>query len=443
MKGRPYSIGKALSRQLMLVVMLTLSAMCGGIYWATRVYMEAAQERLLDLKVNKLNEAAQAYRPLGQGSFLALLQANAERRPDTRLELRHADGTVFYQDPPRAPFLLSAHSRERRFTLGPIEVDSPPLHGWFAIDTAHDSDVLATVATILLAACVCGTLAVGASTLWTVRRSLRPLHRLAARTRDIAPDDMGARLTLQPPVRELQPWVDQFNGLMDRIEQAYRQLESFNADVAHELRTPLSALIGQTEVAIGRERDTGDLRCTLQSNLEELHRLASLVQDMLFLSRADRGVMARRGSPVQLATIVRQVAEFHEASVEDRGLMVDVRGDAHARVDENLFKQAVSNLLDNATRFATTGTTIRIGLDMREGGQVAITVENAGPPIAPENLARIFERFFRADAARAQGADHHGLGLAIVAAIARMHAGSAWAESMQGVTRVGFRIAAA
>jgi two-component system heavy metal sensor histidine kinase CusS len=128
-----------------------------------------------------------------------------------------------------------------------------------------------------------------------VRRGLQPLQALARQTQAIAPDRLSDRLHLAHPVEELQPWIDQFNGLMDRLQRAYVQLEGFNADVAHELRTPLANVMGQTEVALSRERSPEALRETLVSNLEEMQRLAALVNDMLFLSQSDRGAVARGG----------------------------------------------------------------------------------------------------------------------------------------------------
>jgi two-component system heavy metal sensor histidine kinase CusS len=295
------------------------------------------------------------------------------------------------------------------------------------------------------------TLAAGAlvagGTSWHVRRQLRPLHDLAAQTRAISPRGLHRRLSLADPAEELQPWIEQFNALMERLERAYAQLEGFNADVAHELRTPLATLIGETEVALSRERSAESLRDTLASNLEEMQRLSAMVNDMLFLSHADRGAVARRGKPVSLAALARQVAEFHEGTLDEAGLKLDVVGDATVAVDEPLVKRALSNLLGNATRFAAPGSTVevKIAAEPATPAEVEVVVRNRGQGIEPALLPRLFDRFFRADESRCcEGAEqHHGLGLAIVAAIARMHAGRTLARSHDGVTEVGFTVAAA
>ncbi|KAF4530612.1 hypothetical protein B566_EDAN018705 [Ephemera danica] len=186
--------------------------------------------------------------------------------------------------------------------------------------------------------------AVALGTRWQVRRALQPLNSLAAQTRAISPQQLHQRLALVDPAEELLPWIEQFNALMGRLERAYAQLEAFNADVAHELRTPLAAVIGQTEVALSRTRSAEELHDTLASNLEEMQRLSTLVNDMLFLAQADRGAVARRGAPRRLAELAQQVIEFHEATLEAAGLAWRVEGDALLAVDEPLLKRALSNL---------------------------------------------------------------------------------------------------
>lgn len=436
------SIVRRLSWRLMAIASLGLCLMCAGIYWASSVQIHRAQDRLLAVKVNKLLETSQAMRPRGGAAFLALLADNAPRRPGSRLELAHADGRPFYADPAQPPFLPSRSQRAILFDL-PSPDGGAPLKGRFVIDVGHDDEMLASLGGILATATLLGTLGIGAATLLAARRALGPLDDLARQMRSISPGSEGKRLALATPRQELQAAVDQFNGLMARVEQAYQQLECFNADVAHELRTPLSVLIGQTEVALSRPRTSEQLHETLQSNLEELQRLARLVQDMLFLSRADRGETARRGDAKVLAQVVDEVADFHEAVLEERALKLAVIGQASARIDENLFKQAVSNLLDNATRFAPPGSTIRILLHEARGNRVHVAVENLGQTIPEAALQRLFDRFFRIEAGRADGCSHHGLGLAIVAAIARMHSGGPVAQSRDGITRIGFDISAA
>ena len=363
----------------------------------------------------------------------------ATRRPGTFLEVFRPDGSLLYRD---GPEIAKPTKHWRSIDFKTMLPHGAMVTGRFAEDCTQDARMLAGLAVILLGATLAGAAFVGFGTTWRVRRGLNPLQTLARQTQRIAPDRLDDRLQLREPVEELQPWIDQFNGLMDRLQRAYVQLEGFNADVAHELRTPLANVMGHTEVVLARERSPQALRETLESNLEEMQRLAALVNDMLFLSQSDRGAVARRGRAISLASLAEQVVEFHEAPLAEAGLSVQVEGGVSAAVDEPLFKRAVSNLLGNAIRFAEPGSRILIRIAPDAAEQVRVEVHNAGPPIAPQHLARLFDRFFRVDSARSDCQSHHGLGLAIVAAIARMHAGRPLAECDADGTRVGFTLAA-
>jgi two-component system heavy metal sensor histidine kinase CusS len=255
----------------------------------------------------------------------------------------------------------------------------------------------------------------------------------------MAPDKANQPIDAMAFAEELRPWITQFNALLLRVQRAYVQLESFNADVAHELRTPLANLIGSTELALTRQRSNEELQTVLASNLEEIGRLSGIVTDMLFLSKADRGTSTRSRAVVSLAAQARDVIDFYDAMLDEAGLKTEVRGDAMADVDAALIRRALSNLLGNAIRFATPASTIRI--DIAEDSEAfTISVANLGEPIEAAALPRLFERFYRAAQARDGSTRHHGLGLAIVEAIARMHGGRVFASSQDGETRIGFTV---
>jgi two-component system heavy metal sensor histidine kinase CusS len=237
----------------------------------------------------------------------------------------------------------------------------------------------------------------------------------------------------------LTPLAASFNGALDRLEAAYAQLESFSADVAHELRTPIGNIIGMTQVALTRERSAQELTETLQSNLEELERLRAIVNDMLFLARADRGETAHCLSEARLAGEVHKTIEFLEPLIEEKALSVDVSGDARAAVDKSLFRRALSNLLHNAIQYSPAGARVRVEIG-RQTDAVRVAVSNPGAAIPAEHVSRLFDRFYRVDPAREFSADNHGLGLAIVKAIARMHGGTVFANSDAGVNTIGLTL---
>jgi two-component system heavy metal sensor histidine kinase CusS len=440
-----HSISTRLSKKLALFTMLVLGLLFGATWGMVKMILIERNGQDLKARCELISDVVGRASSGGEAALLARLLSDAPMRASTRLEVWRADGRPLYADAGNPALEASEHKRVHEFTITTPALEGGVVRARYTVDYTHDADMGRRWAWILTAVTLAAGTIVGLGSWFTVRRGLSPLRELAAQTRAISPQGLDRRLALQDPAEELLPWIEQFNALMERLERAYSQLEAFNADVAHELRTPLAALIGETEVALGRERSNEVLRDTLASNLEEMQRLSAMVNDMLFLAQADRGAVARRGAPVSLAALARQVVEFHEAPLEDAGLALEIEGDAVVPVDEPLFKRALSNLLGNATRFAERGSTVvvRISAALAETPeQVEVAVVNRGQPIAPQQLPRLFDRFFRGDDSRCCPTEqHHGLGLAIVAAIARMHAGRTLAEHEAGLTRVGFTLA--
>lgn len=438
-----HSISKRLSQRLAVFTMVVLGLLFTNTWFMVEMLLKDrnAQDQRGHCELIADVLALEA-RSGGEAAVLARLQADASMRGSGYLEVWRADGQPLYADPVERLTRLSRHQRVEEFAVATPTLPGGGLRARYTADFGREARLGQRWAWILVGVTLAAGAAVYVGTRWQVRSQLRPLRDLAAQTRAISPGGLDQRLALSDPAEELLPWIEQFNALMARLQRAYAQLEGFNADVAHELRTPLASLIGQTEVALARERPVAELRETLVSNLEELQRLSALINDMLFLSQADRGATARREGVGSLATLVQSVLEFHEAPLEDAGLRWQVQGDARLAVDESLVQRALSNLVGNATRFARPGSTVRIALSMRPDGSAQVLVGNEGPGIPDEALPRLFDRFYRAEASRCAASDglHHGLGLAIVAAIARMHGGQTMARSAEGLTEIGFTL---
>ena len=440
MRG-PRSLGRWLSWWLAVQTFVGLGLVCLVVYLATSLNFLAKQDEELRHKQEVIRHLVDE---MATQDDLASLRHKLDDfffgHTDLQLRLTEGGDTLIYTTPPAAD--APGHLRRLAFDIPSPWSRTSTLRAEMALDTASDASLMRRLAWTMLASALGGAVVVSVGGAWLVRRALLPVRDLARQAAALAPENVGRPLDGSAQAQELQPLVTQFNALLARLENAYQQLEGFNADVAHELRTPLATLIGETELALSRDRSVAELREVLGSNLEDLHRLTSLVNDMLFLSKADRGERARRNTVGSLAELAVKVIEFHDAALQEAGVCVRVHGEARGAVDTALLTRALSNLLANATRFAERGSVIELDIEPDASGLVRLSVSDVGPVIPAEHLPRLFDRFYRADTAREDGATNHGLGLAIVSAIARMHGGSTFAQSSAGRTTVGFSLSA-
>ncbi|MEN5065603.1 heavy metal sensor histidine kinase [Achromobacter aegrifaciens] len=360
-----------------------------------------------------------------------------------------ADGSVFYGEAPPVDVRplsgreIRLHSQDGWNMRGlrvPLEGTLlPGAELTVAVNLRPGTQFLYAFATALVLICATWVGATLVLSAWAVRRSLSPIRRLSQQAARIQPDNLAVRLPEQGIDRELREFTHTFNGMLGRVQTAYQQMEGFNADVAHELRTPLATLISGAEVILSSPRSEQELREVLESNLEELEGLKALVNDMLFLARADGGEPAGDLQEVDVRREVARVAEYYEAALDEAGVSLTAHGAAILMANPRLLRRAIANLLSNAIRATPRGRGIDLYCITRQE-EIEIRVRNPGAPIAAEALPRIFDRFYRGDDARSRRADGHGLGLAIVRAIARMHGGNAFARCGGQGTEVGFTL---
>lgn len=318
--------------------------------------------------------------------------------------------------------------------------ERPPLRFLIAIDTETFAQAQHSLLVAIVGFAALGVLLASLLSYWVARIGLKPLLALSDEAQTLAPPRLDGRLQTKHLPPELARFADAFNTALERVSQAYTQLEAFNADVAHELRSPLTNLIGQTQVALTRGRSAEHYFEVLQSNLEELERLRSIINDMLFLASADQGSKATALSCASLAEEVATTLDYLDYILEDAQVQVSVSGDAQALIEKAQLRRALINLLHNAVQHTAAHGHIAVHIDSHEG-QVSIAVSNPGPAIADEHLPLLFERFYRVDAARANsGGNNHGLGLAIVKAIALMHGGSVFVRSEAGANTFGLNL---
>ncbi|AKZ62243.1 histidine kinase [Herbaspirillum hiltneri N3] len=325
----------------------------------------------------------------------------------------------------------------------PAYLDRPAIRLTIGVDTEPYFETLRTFVAAMIGLSLAGILLVILFGYWIARAGLQPLKKMSDKAQTLSPQTLSERLAVSALPDELSDLAQAFNGALDRMENAYKQLEAFNADVAHELRTPLANLIGETQVALSRERSAPEFETVLQSNLEELDRLRSIINDMLFLARCDQGEAATSLVHTAIADEVQKTIEFFEFVLDEMQMSVEVVGDVDAKsmIETALFRRALTNLLQNAIQHSPAGARITVSIDAQQQ-DVQVAVSNPGEPIEQRHLPRLFDRFYRVDSARRDfdGVHGHGLGLAIVKAIALMHGGTAFASSKSGKTTIGFTV---
>lgn len=451
MRRRPSSIAARLTLLVGMIAVAVFSVVGTLLYVALeRELLRRAAEELAvkrDLVAHLLSEV---HEPAELGNLTHMLDDTILTRGDLRVWITAMDGRELYGgEPPvkhaddiAAPFDLTRKDRVpmRAIFQRMAATDTlPELEVLVAIDARPAQRTLHAFGIVLVGLCAAGIAAMLLLGMRAVRRGLRPLGELSTQAHAIGPQTLSRRLSEHVLPAELVDLAQSFNRVLDRLEESHRQLEEFNADVAHELRTPLSNLIGGTEVALSRARPADELRDVLASNLEDLGHMRVMINDMLFLARADRGERAGGVATVRLDELVREVAEFFDPLFEERRVTLDIRGEASATGDANLLRRAITNLVANAVRYTEADNAIRVSV-ASDRKTATLRVRNPGPPIASEHLPHIFDRFYRADGARHPGGESHGLGLAIVKAIVKMHGGGVFADSADGVTEVGFSL---
>ncbi len=303
-----------------------------------------------------------------------------------------------------------------------------------ATDITHHEHFMSSFRFTLWSVVVLAALITGLLGWMSARRGLAPLHAIKREAAAITADRLHSRLPTDDIPVELVDLADTLNQMLTRLEDSFQRLSDFSSDIAHELRTPVSNLLTQTQVMLSRARSIDEYQDVLASNAEELERMAKMIADMLFLAKADNDLVVPHLETVDLRVEAEGLASFYEAVAEENGVTLTVEGNATVRGDRLMLRRAMGNLLSNAFGHTPRGgyVRVRIGID---GDQVAtIQVENSGETIAPEHLPRLFDRFYRTDSSRKRLADGVGLGLAITRSIIQAHGGSISVQSTDGVT---------
>jgi len=261
------------------------------------------------------------------------------------------------------------------------------------------------------------------------RRGLRPLEEMKRSLERIGPTHLNERVAPANWPRELQPLAIAFDEMLKRLDDSFTRLSQFSADLAHELRTPIANMLGEAQVALSRDRSAAEYLETIESTIGECERLSGIVDNLLFVARADAATEPVERIRFDARAAVEKIAAFYETIAEDRHVAINCSGQGQISADPALFERAVGNLVDNALRFTPENGSIQIAL-AEHTNDFEVAVSDNGSGVAPEHLPRVFDRFYRAEPSR--GSDGAGLGLALVKSIVDLHGGTARIQSEVG-----------
>lgn len=436
----------------LLVIAGLLVLYTGGAYMLTNRAMEHWADHLLthlaEDAVNRTRQLAAEGQHPATGAFVLPTSPDFQVQiwyvwPD-RLELiAHSPQAPNVALDPEARAGLPRHPVARNVRWGSevwrvrTEVRPAETEGrWWVIQVAVNMTPWQEWTTTMVVGLIAADLVVGGLlALLLVRMSrwmLWPMEQVSQLAQDIVQDEeLSRRLPTNQPVPELNLWAEAFNTALDRLEEILQQQRRFLADVSHELRTPLTIIRGQAQLM----RRTGQYDPEAVADIEkEAERLSRLVEDLLFLARAEAGALPLRREPVDLDALLLEVVRQSRVLAERKGLHLAL---AHLEPlpvvgDPDRLTQALLNLVSNAVQYTPPGGEVQIGA-RREGDWALVWVRDTGPGIAAEDLPHLFERFYRADRARTRrGSRGFGLGLSIVHWIVDAHGGYVTVRSREG-----------
>lgn len=446
MRLRRISLGSRLA--LLFAACTSVVSLTAGILFnqASETHFLELDQQLLDSKLPTLREALADVSSVEQLTAREpALQAELSHSPDLALQVRSPDGSLWFDSLNSALPDTAAHTglhtlndnqtsyRAYTVALQPHRPESPTLT--LLLDITHHQHFLERMQRLIWLTVGLSALATALLGAWAARSGLRPLRNMSEIAASVSASSLTTRLPHQEMPAELAELSQAFNAMLGRLDDAFQRLSAFSADIAHELRTPLSNLLTHTQVTLTRPRDREEYREALLGNLEEMQWMAQMVNDMLYLAKAEHGLLNPDRERLQLADETDALLEFFLPLAEEADVSLSREGEATLAGDRHMLRRALSNLLDNALRFTPAQGRVAVKLESSVQ-RVRIGIENTGPTIPAEALPRLFDRFYRADPARHEGSSEHaGLGLAITQSIIKSHGGTIRCESREGVTR--------
>lgn len=334
------------------------------------------------------------------------------------------EGTEYKTSAGKWFLLMSALAKIDRLMPQPVVLQ-------IAQDRSDDKAFADFFRNLLLAVLVGGAGSSAAVAVLVARRALRPLEQMVAAMKRVQASYLQQRVDRDRWPKELDSLAAAFDEMLARLKESFERLSAFSADLAHELRTPIQNLRGEAEVALTRTRTADEYREVIELSIEEYQGLASMIDNLLFLARAENAETPLNRLTFKAGPEIDTILDFYDAAAREQNIALSRQGDADLYADAMLVRRAVSNLVSNALQHTSAGGQVLLAVK-QENGSVEIQAQDTGCGIGSEHLPRIFNRFYRADAARSSNSGGVGLGLAIVKSIMDLHGGSVTAESKPG-----------
>ena len=256
------------------------------------------------------------------------------------------------------------------------------------------------------------------------QKGMRRLYDLTQTTKKITANALQQRIDPEFWPKELNELGMAYNQMLDRIEFSISKLIQFSDDLAHELRTPINNLMGEAEIALSRPSIPEEYKQVIGSILEELNRIYQIIENLLFLARAENPQIDLQKLLLSANHEINMMCQAYQAVADEKNIQLYCEGDAELRANSIMFRRMIGNLLSNAIKYSTSKREIYINIKDIDNHTAQITITDHGIGIAPEHLPNLFQRFYRTDIARAQYSGGTGLGLSIVKSIVDLHQGT-------------------
>jgi len=457
-QNRPASLALRLAVAFAVAAFLLLLAAIAFPYFALAFNLDREDNESLTEKVAVIDALARKS-PVNSAEFRDDLQQEAELQVSSPVVLRvlRADGHVLVESKGMSAILpTSAFPEPTRFGAGPDRFVDMTLSDGRAfrvlsqivssagssqdslvvqvgLDRSAEARLLSNYRTGLIAELALGLVACAVGGYLIARRGLRPISRMAETVRHIGSATLNERIAPGGFPAELSALASAFNVMLQRLEDAFTRLSRFSADIAHELRTPINNVRGLVEVSLNSSQPADERNRLLAASLDECQRLSRLIDNLLFLARAENPQTQINRQVVNVVDELKKMQEFYEAAGSEAGVAIqlDTMQPVEADVDRLLLQRAIGNLIENALAHTPRDGVVKLSAQ-RLDGRVRIEVADTGRGIPGDHLPHVFERFHRVDPSRSKNTGGLGLGLAIVKSIAGLHGGTVEVRSEAG-----------